>query len=306
MLKIAKLLLALAVIAIGVAVVVPWPHPSGKWLVVLLVMLYGVRTLGARIIGKRRSASAKQVQPAPPRQKEREVIVPTPGSDRRSIAVIESFLEDLVARGFSPRGILDVGANRGDWSRMALEIFPDARFLLVEPQTEMKPMLKALSEENPNCSYLIAGVGRESGELVQTIWEDTYGSSFCVRADPALITSGRQRVTPIKTLDQILSVEHPDFSPDLVKLDIQGFELEALRGGSSLFGRSEVIIVETLLLSNNPLWPSLREVVEFMGERGYEIYDITSYLRKPSDGTLGQVDFAFVKDAGVFRRNFEW
>jgi len=302
MLKIAKILLALVVIGTGVSAVLAWPEPAGPLLVGLLVILYAVRTVGPRLLQSLRVVPA---DPGPSVPEPKVPIAPA-ASAGRPIAIIESFLEDLVARGFSPRGILDVGANRGDWTRMSLARFPSARALLVEPQTEMEPMLKALSEENPNCAYLIAGVGREPGELVQTIWQDTYGSSFCVPPDPESLESGRQRITPIETLDRILSDKYPDFVPDLVKLDIQGFELEALRGGSSLFGRTEIFIVETLLLSNNPLWPSLREVIEFMGERGYEIYDITSFLRKPSDGTLGQIDFAFVRSDGAFRQNFGW
>lgn len=303
MLQLAKLLLAIAVLLIGAAAFLIWPNPAGPWLVVLLVLLYGVRSLGPRILQRLRGTPVRTDSPAPPAP----AYVAPPASSGRPIADIECFLEDLVARGFSPKGIVDVGANRGDWTRMALERFPESRALLIEPQTEMEPMLKALSVENPNCVHLIAGVGREPGELVQTIWEDTYGSSFCVPADPALIAAGKQRVTPIETLDRILTERHPDFVPDLVKLDIQGFELEALRGGQSLFGRTEVFIVETLLFSGgNPMWPELREVVDFMGERGYEIYDVTSFLRKPSDGTLGQIDFAFVKRDGVFRRNIGW
>lgn len=303
MLKLAKLLLALLVIASGSAAIALWPKPAGPVLVALLVLLYAIRSIGPRIVQRVRATPA----PAAPAPVVASVRVAPPASAGRPIADIESFLEDLVARGFEPRGIVDVGANRGDWTRMALGRFPKSRALLIEPQTEMEPMLRALSEENTNCAYLIAGVGREPGELVQTIWEDTYGSSFCVPVDPALIAAGKQRVTPIETLDRILAERHPDFVPDLVKLDIQGFELEALRGGQSLFGRTEVFIVETLLFSGgNPMWPELREVVDFMGERGYEIYDVTSFLRKPSDGSLGQIDFAFVKRDGVFRRNIGW
>lgn len=37
-----------------------------------------------------------------------------------------------------------------------------------------------------------------------------------------------------------------------------------------------------------------------MAENGFEIYATNSNLRKHSDGSLGQVDFAFVKDKGRF------
>ena len=229
-----------------------------------------------------------------------------PGSPGRPIGDVQLFLEDIKARGFMPRGILDVGANRGSWTQMALSVFPTAQAVMIEPQDEVESFLKDLVSSDARCQYFKVGVGREAGELVQTIWEDTYGSSFAVPPDQDLLKTGKQRITPIRTIDDILEEISEKFAPDLVKIDIQGFELEALRGALSLFGNTEVFVLETTLLSNNPLWPETRKVIEFMGERGYEIYDISSYLRKPSDGSLAQVDFAFVKDKGKFRQNLKW
>src|ERR1700730_14702173 len=62
----------------------------------------------------------------------------------RGIGTIAGFLGDIRARGFKPRGIIDVGANRGDWTRVALSIFPDASVIMIEPQDEMQPYLSKL------------------------------------------------------------------------------------------------------------------------------------------------------------------
>jgi len=230
-----------------------------------------------------------------------------PGSSGRSIGDVKCFLEDIKARGFTAAAFLDVGANRGDWSKMALEVFPDARSVMIEPQEEMEPFLRTLCESDSRCRFFRCGAGPQEGEMVLTLWEDTYGSSFTVPKDEKLLKEGKQRVTPIRTLDNIFCELGGSFVPDVVKVDVQGFELEVLKGGESLFGRTEVFILETtLLVGNNPIWPSTREVIEFMGRKGYEIYDITSFLRKPSDGSLGQVDFAFVKSEGRFRQNLSW
>ena len=103
---------------------------------------------------------------------------PRPGSVGRPIASIKRFLEDIKARGFSPRGIVDVGANRGDWTRLALSVFPSTPVLMIEPLNEMEKYLVPLSKELSDCTYIKAGAGREAGELVQTIWEDLVGSSL--------------------------------------------------------------------------------------------------------------------------------
>jgi hypothetical protein len=107
---------------------------------------------------------------------------PRPGSVGRPIASIKGFLEDIEARGFSPRGIVDVGANRGDWTRLALSVFPSTPVLMIEPLNEMEKYLVPLSKEFSDCTYIKAGAGREAGELVQTqfgrIWSDHH---FCSR-----------------------------------------------------------------------------------------------------------------------------
>jgi FkbM family methyltransferase len=224
----------------------------------------------------------------------------------RSIGDIYRFLQDIKARGFAPRGIIDVGANNGNWTRLALSVYPSTPCLLIEPQDEMRDHLMALVTENAGCHYIKAGAGRTPGELIQTIWDDLAGSSFLPAINEEALRASKQRSTKIITIDGILARPYRDFHPDLVKLDIQGFELEALKGAETLFGRTEVFIVETSLFEFMPQMPIAREVFCFMSDRGYEIYDITGYLRRPYDESLGQVDFAFVKAKGVFRSSNEW
>ena len=227
-------------------------------------------------------------------------------SPQGHIGEVDLFLEDIRARGFSPKGIIDVGANRGAWTKLALSKFPNTPVIMIEPQDEMEAPLSELVKIAPNCHYVKAGAGRKPGELVQTIWEDSEGSSFLPPADPALAQAGKQRRTRIVTIDNVLSQDYPQFVPDLVKLDIQGFELEALSGAETLFGRTELFILEASLFQFLPNQPIAREVISFMFARGYELYDIPGRCRRPYDGALGQVDLAFVKANGVFRKVTDW
>lgn len=229
-----------------------------------------------------------------------------PGSATRPIGACDLFLEDLRARRFKPRGIIDVGANRGNWTRMALSVFPRTPVLMIEPQDEMEIFLSELAATTPNCHFVKAGAGRAPGELVQTISEDSYGSTFLPAVKNDLLAADKQRKTRIVTLDNLLTGAHSQFIPDLVKMDIQGFELEALAGGETLFGRTEVFILETSLFQFIPGTPLAREVISFMSTKGYELYDIPGSCRRPYDGAVGAVDLAFVKANGVFRNVAEW
>lgn len=228
-----------------------------------------------------------------------------PGDKRRPIAKIQLFLEDLSARGFKPKGIIDVGAHRGDWTKMALRVFPQARVMMVEPQEELKPDLTAVCRLHPNVEFLATGAGRQQGELVQTIWSDLAGSSFLPETSEKRLGNGTQRITPVTTIDEILA-ERPEFTPELLKIDTQGFELEVLSGAKSLLGMAELIILETSLYQFVPGMPVTFDCIKFMEENGYVLYDITEYLRRPLDGALGQVDLAFALRNGRLRQSNAW
>jgi FkbM family methyltransferase len=231
---------------------------------------------------------------------------PLPASRGRPIGNIRNFLEDVRARSFTPTGILDVGANRGDWTKMALSVYPTAKVVMIEPLDEMDAPLLALCRERPSCRRVKAGVGRTEGDLFQSIWKPDLGTStFLPGPDDNQIRAGTQRRTHVITIDSILT-QDTDFPPDLVKLDIQGFELEALMGGNILFGKTELFIIETSLFSFMDRQPITREVISFMADRGYEIYDVTESVRRPSDGALGQIDIAFAKAHGLLRSHNRW
>lgn len=212
---------------------------------------------------------------------------------------IQNFLEYLRMRGFNPESILDVGANVGGWSRMAKSIFPTANCFLIEPQIEMQPFLDAFCHEFPGSQWFFAGAGANPGELTLTIWEDLLGSSFLPAESTELQKANKQRRIPIMTIDSLIETGAIAI-PQLVKLDIQGFELEALRGGEKLFESTEVFILEVSLFvfSGHPIF---HEAIAFMADRGYLVYDFAGFARRPYDGSLGQVDVCFVKKDSFLR-----
>jgi FkbM family methyltransferase len=220
---------------------------------------------------------------------------------------MQGLLEDLRARDFSPRAILDVGAHRGDWSRVAKGIWPQADCFLIEPQAEMGPDLEQFCRDFPGARWFQAGAGSTPGELTLTVRMDDLGGSHFLteRTEEGVLNPCQQRRVPIVTIDGLLDrAEIP--LPQLAKLDVQGFELEVLRGGTKLFGATEVFILEVSLFEFMKGQPIFHEVVAFMAERGYGVYDVPGFLRRPRDGALGQVDLCFVKLDGILRRDRRW
>jgi FkbM family methyltransferase len=230
---------------------------------------------------------------------------PPPPALDRPFADMRPFLEFVRDLGFAPAYVIDVGANRGRWTEMAHAVFPRAEFLLVEPQPEMRAPLDELCRRLPGVRWVECAAGPRSETRMQTIWADLEGSSFLPLPEAGRIATGEQRPAPLRRLDDLIA-EDGGHVPDLVKLDVQGFELEALAGCPSIFGRTELFVLETSLYTFLPGLPLLREVIEFMAARGYEVYDIAGYIRRPVDAALGQLDIAFARRQGFLRQHDRW
>jgi FkbM family methyltransferase len=223
------------------------------------------------------------------------------------IGRMDSLLADLKSRGLTCNTILDVGANITDWSRMAIRIFPTANFFLIEPQIELKSNLDSFCSEYPNSGYFLGGAGAHLEQRLLTLWDDLAGSSFLPYINEDLVQAGKQRLVDIVTIDELITTSKLAI-PELIKLDIQGFELEALKGAEMTFGYTEVYILEVSLFSFSdvPGQPEFAEVVEFMKARHYVVYDFPGFLRRPYDGALGQCDVCFVKENGFLRTSNDW
>lgn len=255
-----------------------------------------------------RKIAPAAVEPPPPS------VVPTPESPLpfaspppdpavHGLDSMEGCLRFLRERGIVPRCVLDVGANETRWARLASKVFPESRFVLIEPQEEMVPALSAFCNSHPSARFVRAGAASRAGEAVQTIWDDLQGSTFVLPAYDQMLAAGKQRVTPLVTIDDVF--EREPHLPELAKLDIQGYELEALKGASRLFGYTEVFILEVQLIRSD-LVPSFAAVVDFMNQRGYQVYDICGYLRRPVDDALGQVDLVFARSDGPLCADRRW
>ena len=209
-------------------------------------------------------------------------------------ASMQALLEHLRSRKFAPKAILDVGANRGKWSRVAKRVFPEADCFMIEPQGEMRQFLDPFCQTFPGSKWFMAGAGSAAGELTFTISEDSVGSSFVT---PGLSVRERRSV-PVITINSLLK-DGLISMPQLVKVDVEGFELEALRGGDQLFGNTEVFILE--VTPGPPLAhrPVFHEVAAFMAERGYYVFDLL-YQRPKTDGVLVALDVCFTLSGNKF------
>jgi FkbM family methyltransferase len=220
-------------------------------------------------------------------------------SYRCGLPSLSRSLNNLTAQGFLPLFIFDIGGYRGNWAREAAAIFPEARLLMVEANPQQELDLAATARElGPRAEYTLQLLGPELGEDV-AFHQVTSGSSVFEEATTFPRTTIR---LPMDTLDHLLE-KHSWSPPLLLKLDVQGFELEILKGGSRALAAAEVVILETSLLEYNRGAPLLDDVICFMKRAGFLAYDICGQLRRESDAVLFQVDFVFCKERSQLRQH---
>ena len=205
---------------------------------------------------------------------------------------LDSFFSALKRGSFEPRHIIDVGANRGSWTRKALLYFPDAQYTLVEPQDHLKAHVQDLIDGGGKITWINAGVADKCGVLPFTISYRDDSSTFApTQADLDVPTTP----VPVMTLNEIVSVSGAAL-PEVVKIDAEGFDLKVLAGASNLLGKTDIFFVEVTICCPGHE-NTIARVVRTMDKAGYHVVDITDINRSPKYGVLWLCELAFLRNA---------
>ena len=197
------------------------------------------------------------------------------------------------------RTILDVGANRGEFSRYALACFPDAAIHAFEPLPGCQEALRRLAQTQPRVQAHSVALGETSGTV--EMFENDYAPSSSLL--PMLDrhrelwpkTSRDHKISvPVVTLDGIAF--HQPFAPAIfLKLDVQGYELHVLKGALQVLQNTSAVLMEVLF---EPLYdgqPDFRELLNFMAEQGFRFLEFADERRLPPSGKLIYADALFAK-----------
>lgn len=208
-------------------------------------------------------------------------------------------IENLREAGFVPAGIIDIGANVGNWTRSVAEVFPGARIHMIEAQPALADDLRATANESGNqVTFGIGLLGAERADAVQFYTINTGSSVFeeVTNLEKEVVTLP---MVPLDDIADIRALQEPIF----LKLDVQDYEIEVLKGASNTLSRTEVVLMEVALLPYNKGAPLMPEVVSFMDELGFTPYDVCGQLRRVSDKALFQIDMIFVRKTSTLRKH---
>jgi FkbM family methyltransferase len=210
---------------------------------------------------------------------------------------VRGVLSQLRQSGFSPTHVMDVGEFQGDWARICMEIFPSSHITCIEPQELAQGYLHELVAENPKVQVIQARLGRTVKESVP-FQEIGSGSS---------VWSGgsTDRTRPMKTVDALIE-SGCCCAPELLKLDVPGYELEVLEGFTKHFACCQVIQCEISLMPIVKGAPLIKEMVAYLHAREFVMFDVTGLFRSTSDGALWQMDAIFCRIDSPLRSRRVW
>jgi FkbM family methyltransferase len=195
-------------------------------------------------------------------------------------------LRSLSEAGFQPKTIYDIGASEGRWAMEAFKLWPRAKIIGFEPNASRIPSLERLAKSNRQFSFYSCFLGQTNG--IVTYQDQGDQTSLYLTEGPSTVQAPMRRLDDIAT-DKTLP------APDFVKLDVQGAELDVLRGGKESLKNAEVVLAEVSLYPLGRDMPIVSDVLSWIGEEEFVLYDVVSMMRRESDDALLQMDFVFLR-----------
>jgi len=171
---------------------------------------------------------------------------------------------------FYPYRILDIGANTGQFYKLANHTFPSSFIFSIEANPECEMYLKQVTD-----NYYIGLLAKDNSEYnFYSRKNDPTGTGNSIYKELTHFYSEDQlqilKQTGIK-LDDLFT---DDSIFDLIKIDTQGSELDIMTGGRNLCKRAKAILLEVSLTKYNEGAPLYDEVLQYMDEFGFEKRDI--------------------------------
>jgi FkbM family methyltransferase len=162
--------------------------------------------------------------------------------------VAASIEHDQVLSGLRLQTVIDIGANRGQFALCIRRLYPTAQIYSFEPLEKPARIWQQTFAHDARAMLFNTAIAAESGAATMHVSRWDVSSSLLPIAPaqlenfPLSEEASQQTVSKLRLADRIApdSIE----SPALLKLDVQGFELDALQGCADLLDRFDYVYVE--------------------------------------------------------------
>jgi len=207
---------------------------------------------------------------------------------------------DSVSSDLSVKWVLDIGANVGDVTFAALDAYPECNVICIEPVKDtfsrLKERLKPFSKRVH--LYNIALSDHSGHEEINLTTSDGANSilpqsQFHKHLNPHIKELDKETII-IETLDDFSS-SFPSQKIDIMKIDVEGYELNVLKGGEKFIENNVDTIIIEIALMRDESWEnqSIFEIFNILNKMGFRLVNIIDLCHVADDTLLVQMDCVF-------------
>jgi FkbM family methyltransferase len=206
-------------------------------------------------------------------------------------------LEDLV-KDLKFNTVVDIGSNKGQFILLIEKLFYSDKIIYsFEPIKEVLEKQKNFFLNKKNISFFNFALGEESSKKILNITKRRDSSSFLeinniIKNRDHIVKEKRE--IEIKSLDEFLKNRNLT-KPILAKIDVQGYELEVLKGSKNSLKNIKYIIIE---VSENEIYMEqglANNIIKYLNDMNFKPIKETKAYKIP--GTqLKQKDILFIKN----------
>jgi FkbM family methyltransferase len=206
---------------------------------------------------------------------------------------------------FNIEFVIDVGANIGQYGNSIRQAGYKNHIISFEPISSVYKVLKSNIDSDKRWEAHNFGIGKGNEETIINVSKNLASSSILnvteasTNAEP-LSGFESKEIIQIISLDEFF--ENKGIKDNIyLKIDVQGYELEVLKGCQKMISQISVIQIEMSFIELYNDGPLFKDILEKMEYFGFEIYSIIPDFRDPVTGRLLQADGIFVnKKLNVF------
>ena len=200
---------------------------------------------------------------------------------QKPIEVNTNLYRRLKENGIKLNNIIDVGCYKGSWTSKVKLIYPDANYYLIDPNNIYEEKLKTLGTFYQE----VVGQQEEKREFnfSENELEETGNSLYEENSNIQF----NKKTIMVKPLKDIV----PDQIYDLIKMDVQGAELEIMEGSLELFQKTKFVQLECPVHHNNKGAPKFEHYINYMANSNFKVFDIDTIFFNTK---LMVLDFLFV------------